>query len=96
MLYLQNYIMLHSDIRLVSGKPKTERNNGLILAKQGDYHILVCFILNIKVFLELQLTDMQLWFLTENAAIWVALTKIAQVLIIITTKRTKRNLIEYE
>ena len=68
MLYLQNDIMLHSDIRLVSGKPKTERNNGLILAKQ-DYHILVCFILNIKVFLELQLTDMQLWFLTENAAI---------------------------
>lgn len=50
MLYLQNDIMLHSDIRLVSGKPKTERNNGLILAKQGDYHILVCFILNIKFF----------------------------------------------
>ena len=53
MLYLQNDIMLHSDIRLVSGKPKTERNNGLILAKQGDYHILVCFILNIKVLFKL-------------------------------------------
>ena len=69
MLYLQNDIMLHSDTRLVSGKPKPERNNGLILAKQGDYRILVCFILNIKVFLELQLTDMQLWLLTENAAL---------------------------
>lgn len=69
MLYLQNDIMLHSDTKLVSGKPKTERNNGLILAKQEDYRILVYFILNIKVFLALQLTDMQLWLLTENAVI---------------------------
>ena len=90
MLYFQNDIMLHSDIRLVSGKPKTKRNNGLILAKQGDYRILVCFILNIKVSLERQVTDMQQWSLTENAAIWVALTEIAQVLIVITTKRTKK------
>ena len=69
MLYFQNDIMLHSDIRLVSGKPKTKRNNGLILSKQGDYRILVCFILNIKVSLECQVTDMQQWSLTENAAI---------------------------